>query len=161
MDGGLNWCEVYHFAPLCFVHFPEIGGFAACTMHVHNTYTTTFQVMYHRRALVELYQCTYQILRHSPKVSRSKDAYVCALCYARALCNSSSTYDHRITYDRTTYHRITHIELHQCTKVGVASSKFPRTGEPLSNKVFRSWRVQPASHENDNQKSVQIMAVYV
>ena len=34
------------------------------------------------------------------------------------------------------YHRITHIELHQCAKFGVASSKFPRTGGPLSNKVF-------------------------
>ena len=59
------------------------------------------------------------------------------------------------------YHRITHIELHQCTKFGVASSKFPRTGGPLSHKVFRIWRVHLASHENGNRKSVQIRVVYV
>ena len=63
----------------------------------------------------------------------------------RALCNSSSN---------AMYHRITHIELHQCTKFGVASSKFPRTGGPLSNKVFRTWRVHLAPHENGNRKSV-------
>ena len=50
------------------------------------------------------------------------------------------------------YHRITHIELHQCTKFGVASSKLPRTGGPLSNTVFRTWRVHLASHENGNRK---------
>ena len=57
--------------------------------------------------------------------------------------------------------RITHIERHQCTKFGGASSKFPSIGGPLSNKLFRPWRVEPASHENGNQKSVQIRAVYV
>ena len=34
------------------------------------------------------------------------------------------------------YHRITHIDLHQCIKFGVASSTFPGTGGPLSNKAF-------------------------
>ena len=79
----------------------------------------------------------YQLSRRSLKVSRSKEkmsiAYVCAMCIvhvlSRALCNSSSN---------AMYHRITHIELHQCTKFGVASLKFPRTGGPLSNKVFFS-----------------------
>ena len=40
-------------------------------------------------------------------------------------------------------HRITLIEFHLCTKFGVNSSKFPRTGGRLSNKLFRSWRAQP------------------
>ena len=44
-------CEVYHFAPLCLVHFPEIRGFATAQC------ITTFQVMPHRRALVELQGC--------------------------------------------------------------------------------------------------------
>ena len=66
----------------------------------------------------------HQILHHSPKVSRSKEkmsiAFVCAMCIVQ----------------NAMYHRITHIELHHCTKFGVTSSKFPRTGGPLSNKVF-------------------------
>ena len=53
-------------------------------------------------------------------------------------------------------HRITHIERHQCTKFGVASSKFPGTGGPLSNKAFLFWRVQPASHENGNRKAYRL-----
>ena len=70
----------------------------------------------------------YQISRRSLEVSRSKDPY--AICmynvHSAAPCNSSSN---------AMYHRITHIELHQCTKFGIASSKFPRTGGPLSNSV--------------------------
>ena len=71
---------------------------------------------------------------------------------ARALSTSSSN---------AMYHRITHIELHQCTKFGAASSKFPRTRGPLSNKVFRFCRAQPGPHKNSNQKSTQIGVVYV
>ena len=52
------------------------------------------------------------------------------------------------------YHRITLIELHQCTKFDVDSSKFPYTGGPLSNKLFRSWRAQPASYRNGKHKSI-------
>ena len=51
-------CEVYHFAPLCLVHFPEIRGFAACTCIEHAQCSTTFHVMHHREALFELHQCT-------------------------------------------------------------------------------------------------------
>ena len=40
------------------------------------------------------------------------------------------------------HHRITLIELHQCTKFGVESSKFPKTGGPFSNKLIRSWRTR-------------------
>ena len=52
------------------------------------------------------------------------------------------------------HHRITLIELHQCTKFGVDSSKFPKTGGPLSNKLFRPWRAQPAPHRNGNHESI-------
>ena len=67
-----NLCEVYHFAPFCLVHFPEIRGFAACTCIAQ---CTTFQVMHYRRALVELYyQCTK--FRVAPsKFPESKGAY--------------------------------------------------------------------------------------
>ena len=41
------------------------------------------------------------------------------------MCNVHSA---RASSSNAMYHRITHIELHQCTKLGVASSKFPRTG---------------------------------
>ena len=67
-------CDIYHFAPLCLVHFPEIRGFAACTCTPQCT--TTFQIMHHRRALVELYQCTK--FRVAPsKFPGSEDAYAC------------------------------------------------------------------------------------
>ena len=78
--------------------------------------------------------------------------YAYCTCYARALRTSSSNAMH---------HRITHIELHQCSKFGIASSKFPRSKGPLSNKVFRFWRVRPAPHKNGNQKSTHIGVVYV
>ena len=54
------------------------------------------------------------------------------------------------------HHRNILIELHQCTKFGVDSSKFPRTGGPHVKKVFRLWRVQPAPHRNGNHKSTQV-----
>ena len=59
------------------------------------------------------------------------------------------------------YHRIKHIALNQCTKFGVASSKFPRTRGPLSNKVFSVPARVACIPREGNQKSVQIMAVYV
>ena len=59
------------------------------------------------------------------------------------------------------HHRNILIELHQCTKFGVDSSKFPRTGGPHGKKVFRLWRVQPAPHRNGNHKSTQIGVLYM
>ena len=50
------------------------------------------------------------------------------------------------------YHRITPIELHQCTKFGVASTKFPRTGGPLSNKVLALARAACISQERQPEK---------
>ena len=137
-------------------------------MHVHNV-PTTFLVMHHLRALVELYQCTKFRVTPSkfPEVKKRcllpmdvraldathhKEKMSIAYGCTCTRCNSSSS---------AMYHRITHIELHQCTKFGVPSSKFPRTGGPHSNKVFRSWRAHLASHENGNRKSVQIRTVYV
>ena len=52
------------------------------------------------------------------------------------------------------HHRITLIELHQCTKFDVDSFKFPKTGGPLSNKLVRSWRAQTAPRTNGNHKSM-------
>ena len=46
----------YHFALLCLVGTLSRNQ-RLCGMHVHNV-PTTFQVMHHLRALVELYQCT-------------------------------------------------------------------------------------------------------
>ena len=65
-------------------------------------------------------------IRSRDPFSGSMDMSVC-MCIVHVLCTSSSS---------AMYHRILHIELHQCTKFSVASSKFPRTGGPLSNKVF-------------------------
>ena len=52
------------------------------------------------------------------------------------------------------HHRITLIELHQCTKFGVDSSKFPKTGGPFSNKLFRYWLARPASYRIGNHKNI-------
>ena len=107
--------------------------------------TPKTQVMHHRMALVELYQCTKFHVAGS-KVPESEGAYACAMftCIARALCTPSRN-------DR--YHRITLIQLQQCSKFGVDSSKFTKTGGPLSNKLVRSWRAQPASYKNGNHKN--------
>ena len=59
------------------------------------------------------------------------------------------------------HHRITLIELHQCTKFGVDSSKFPKTGGPLSNKLVRSWRAQPASYKNGNHKKIGCGSIHM
>ena len=58
-------------------------------------------------------------------------------------------------------HRITLIEFHLCTKFGVNSSKFPRTGGPLLNKLFRSWRAQPAPLRHGNHKSIYAGEAYM
>ena len=111
-----------------------------CTLH-HNT-----PVMYHRIALLERYQCTkFRVASSKFPEGEGACANTQCTCIARAPCNPSPNGMH---------HRITLIELHQCTKFGVDSSKFPRTGGPLSNKLFRSWRAQPAPHTNGNHKNV-------
>ena len=77
-----NLCEVYDFAPLCLVHFPENRDFAAYTCTAQCT--TTFQVMHHRRALVELYQCT-EFRVATSKFPECKRAFLCALCIMHEL----------------------------------------------------------------------------
>ena len=139
----LNHCPNFHITRS---KFPEIRGFAYCTLVARAQCTTTPQVMYHRIALVERYQCT-KFRVASSKFPEGEGAYAntqCT-CIARALCTPSPNGMH---------HRITLIEHHQCTKVGVDSSKFPKTGGPLSNKLVRSWRAQPAPYRNGNHKSI-------
>ena len=51
----LNHCPNFHIARS---KFPEIRGFAYCTLVARAHCTTAPQVMYHRIALVERYQCT-------------------------------------------------------------------------------------------------------
>ena len=105
---------------------------------------TTPQVMYHRISLVERYHCTkFRVARSKFPEGEGVCANTQCTCIARALCTPSPNGMH---------HRITLIELYQCTKFGVYSSKFPKTGGPLSNKLVRSWRAQPASYKNGNHK---------
>ena len=120
-------------------------------MHMHSARAykqciITALVMHQRIALVELYQYA-KFCVASSKFPESKGAYAYAWCtyVARALCTPSRN---------GMYHRITLIEFYQCTKFGVDSSKFPRTGGPLSNKLFRSCRAQPAPHTNVNHKNI-------
>ena len=139
----LNRCTNFHVARSKYL---EIRELPACTCVSRAQCTTTPLVMRHRTALVELHQCT-KFRVASSKFPESKGAYTCAkcTCIARALCTPSPNGMH---------HRITLIELHQCTKFGVDSSKFPKTGGPLSNKLFRPWRAQPAPHRNGNHESI-------
>ena len=136
----LNHCPNFHIARS---KFPEIRGLAYCTRVAHAHCTTSPQMMHHRIALVERYQCT-KFRVASSKFPESKGAYACA-SIAPALCTPSPNDMH---------HRITLIELHQCTKFGVDRSKSPKTGGPLSNKLFRSWRAQPASYRTGNHKNI-------
>ena len=108
--------------------------------------TTTPQVMCHRIALVERYQCTkFRVASSKFPEGEGACAHAQCMCIARALFTPSPNGMH---------YRITLIELHQCTKFGVDSSKFPRTGGPLSNKLFRYWRAQPASYRIGNHKNI-------
>ena len=138
----LNHCPNFYIARS---KFPEIRGFANCTLVARALCTATTQVMHGRMALVELYQCT-KFHVASSKVPESEGAYAYAMftCIARAQCTPTRN-------DR--HHRITLIQLQQCTKFGVDSSKFPKTGGPLSNKLVRSWRAQNASYKNGNHKN--------
>ena len=139
----LNHCPNFHIARS---KFPEIRGFAYCTLVARAHCTTTPQVMYHRRALVERYQCTkFRVASSKFPEGEGACANTQCTCIARALCTPSPNGMH---------HRITLIELHQCTKFGVDSSKSPKTGGPLSNKLFRSWRAQPASYRTGNHKNI-------
>ena len=51
----LNRCTNFHVASSKYL---EIRGLLVCTCIARALYTTTPQVMHHRKALVELYQCT-------------------------------------------------------------------------------------------------------
>ena len=58
------------------------------------------------------------------------------------------------------------IELRSLNSISVpnlvsVAKKFPKTEGPLPNKLFRSWRVQPASHRNANQQCTQAGFVHV
>ena len=119
-------------------------GLPACTCVSRAHSTTTRQVVHHRIALVELYQ--YAKFR----VGRSKfpEYKVERLCICICIVHVRNTCT---MHPITKWHAPSPIEPHQCTKFGVDSSKFPRTGGPLSNKIFRSWRAQPAPHTNGNQ----------
>ena len=109
-------------------------------------YTTAPQVVHHRIAILELHQCTkFRVARSKFPEGEGAYANIQCTCIARALCTPSPNGMH---------HRITLIEHHQCTKFGVDSSKFPKTIGPLSNKLVRSWRAQPAPHRNGNHKSI-------
>ena len=139
----LNHCPNFHIARS---KFPEIRGLAYCTRVARAHCTTTPQFMYHRIALVERYQCTkFRVASSKFPEGEGARANTQCTCIARALCTPSPN-DMR--------HRITLIELHQCTKFGVKSSKFPKTGGPLSNKLFWSWRAQPASYRTGNHKNI-------
>ena len=139
----LNHCPNFHIA---MSKFPEIRGLACCTRVARAHCTTTPQVMHHRKVLVELYQCTkFRVASSKFPEGEGACANTQCTCAARAPCTPSPNGMH---------HRITLIELHQCTKFGVDSSKFPRTGGPLSNKLFRSWRAQPAPHTNCYHKNI-------
>ena len=101
-------CPNFHIA---MSKFPEIRGFAYCTLVARAQCTTTPQVMYHRIALVERNQCT-KFRVASSKFPEGEGAYAntqCT-CIARTLCTTSPNGMH---------HRITLIEHHQCTKFGV------------------------------------------
>ena len=80
-----NLCEIYHFAPLCLVLFPEIRVFPACTCTMYHNIQSHAPSKSNRRTVA-----VYQISRHSPKVSRSKEnisiAYVRAMCIVHVLC---------------------------------------------------------------------------
>ena len=123
-------------------------------MHVHNV--PTFQVMHHRRPLVELYQCTKFRVAPSkfPEVKMPMQC-MCSVHTARAM---------HVHY--ATYHQMQcTIELRTLNSINVPNlvSLAQNVLEPEnpSRIVFRFWHVQPASHENGNQKSVQIRTVYV
>ena len=138
----LNHCPNFHIPG---PKFPEIRGLAYCTRVARAHCNTTPQVMYHRIALVERYHCTkFRVARSKFPEGEGACANTQCTCIARALCTPSPNDMH---------HRITLIELYQCTKFGVDSSKFPKTGGPLSNKLVRSWRAQPASYKNGNHKN--------
>ena len=139
----LNDCPNFHIARS---KFPEIRGLAYCTLAARAHCTTTPQVMCHRIALVERYQCTkFRVASSKFPEGEGACAHAQCMCIARALFTPSPNGMH---------YRITLIELHQCTKFGVDSSKFPRTGGPLSNKLFRYWRAQPASYRIGNHKNI-------
>ena len=142
MLSELNHCPNFHIARS---KFPEIRGLAYCTRVARAQCTTTPRVMDQRKTLVELYQCTkFRVASSKLPKSRGAYAYAQRTCIARAPCTPSPNGMH---------HRITLIKLHQCTKFGVDSSKFSKTGGPLSNKLVRSWRAQPASYKNGNHKN--------
>ena len=67
----LNHCPNFHIARS---KFPEIRGLAYCTRVARSHCTTTPQVMHHRIALVEQYQCTMFRVASS-KFPESKGAY--------------------------------------------------------------------------------------
>ena len=131
--------------------FPEIRGLLLCTCVARAPCTIISQALHHRIALVEKNQCI-KFRVTSSKVPESESAYPNAqcTCISRALC---------IVSRNNMYHRITLIrssvtKFHQCTKFGVNSSKFYRTGGPLTNKLFRYFRAQPASYRIGNHKNI-------
>ena len=79
-------------APLCLVHFPELRGFAACTCTMHHN----FQVMHHRRAIVELYQCTKSRVAPPkfPEVKMPNCLCLCNVHSARAMHVNYATHHH-------------------------------------------------------------------
>ena len=136
-------CTNFH---VVWSKYPEVRALSTCTCVARAQCTRRPQVMYQRITLIKLFQCT-KFRVASSKFPKSKGAYAYAkcTCIARATCTLSRNDSH---------HRITLIELHQCTKFGVDRSKFPKTGGPLSNKLFRSWRAQPAPPRNVNHKNI-------
>ena len=129
----LNHCPNFCIARL---KFPEIRGLTYCTRVACAECTSAPSFSFRAESFPK---AKVPMQMHSARA-------------ARALCTPPRTDMH---------HRITLIEFHLCTKFGVNSSKFPRTGGPLSNKLFRSWRAQPAPLRYSNHKSIYAGEVYM
>ena len=73
--------------PYALCTFPKSKALQHARAHCAQC-TTTFQVMNHRRALVEPYQCSVPNSRHSPKFPEVKmPIYICcAMCIEQLLC---------------------------------------------------------------------------
>ena len=69
---------------------------------------------------------------------RTKVQNICT-CTARAQCTPAPFFIRR---------QVGLAKVHPCTEFGVASSKFTFTGGPHVKKVFRLWRVQPATYRS-------------
>ena len=133
----MELCRCTNFHVVCSKYL-EVRGLPTCTCVAHAQCTTRPQVMYQRIALHKMFQCT-KFRVASSKFPKSKGAYAYAYCTCIARARPKAA-----------CHEMTHtIELRSLISISVPNlvvdrSKFPRTVGPLANKLFRSWRAQPA-----------------